>query len=171
MILGIDFLQKHSVLLDFSTNSLILQNCTMQLGNPGKCTCLIKTMSPTTVSAKSETLIPVKCSKGYCNSTLLITPSVQSEENQIVVSLAVVYVNSRQTMCRVLNKTNVDIELPSDFTLATASTLLESNIASLNDVTPIPCCKVYRAGATKINMMMINLSIHFNILNCLLLVM
>ena len=49
VILGMDFLQQHSVVLDFSTNLLMLGDCQIKLGSPGKHTCLIRTVGPTNI--------------------------------------------------------------------------------------------------------------------------
>ena len=131
VILGVDFLQAHSAVVDFGSNQLHIRGTKVKLSHPAIRSCLARTTDKVQIPARSEVTIPVKCSKEYCNTVLLLNPTTQSESHNVTVTPTVVYVSGSKSMCRVVNNTFDVIALPSHFTLAYAHTVTESDLSSV----------------------------------------
>ena len=78
LILGLDFLQSQSAVVDFGENQLQIRGETITLTHPAIRSSLGRTINLVVVPAESEMIIPVKCSKDYCNAHLLLQPTKQS---------------------------------------------------------------------------------------------
>ena len=102
VILGVDFLQAHSAVVDFGSNQLHIRGTNVKLSHPAIRSCLARTTDKVQIPARSEVTIPVKCSKEYCNTVLLLNPTTQSESHKVTVTPTVVYVSGSKTMCHLM---------------------------------------------------------------------
>ena len=142
VILGIDFLKENSAVVDFGLGQLAIKGLTVQLGHPAIRSCLAKTVSTVHIPARYEGDIPVKCTKSYCNTTLLFKTTLQSQFGNITVSPTLVNISGSQTMCHVINNSDEKVTLPAQFKLAHGSTVVDSDVvqrptSEFTDVAPV----------------------------------
>ena len=151
VILGMDFLQSQSAVVDFGTNQLKIRGGNVNLTHPAIRSSLARTISSMIVPAKSEMTVPVRCSKQYCNAQLLLKPTGQSELSGIAVTPTLVYVNGSKTYCRVINSTHTTVRLPSHFTLAHAQVVPGSDISSIWEPDTEDICSVEQVADIEVD--------------------
>ena len=131
MILGLDFLCKNQVKLDFGLGQIIMDNKSTQLCKPDLITCLAKTMSTLTIPKYSEAIISVKCSKTIPDKTMLFKETNGHNDNLPQVTNTVTNVKGNQAVLRIVNNTDDVITIPPNTVIAYGQTIQSADIAQV----------------------------------------
>ncbi len=127
MILGMDFLSKHVSSMDFQKNQLLLKDCTKRVNlfqMPDSHT--VHMVNNISIPARSEMLIPaqVRHMKGCDLDKAILTPVPSlSWKNSVAGACTIAKVDQGKTVFRMLNPTNVDINLKKGQVIARLSNL------------------------------------------------
>ncbi len=132
VILGMDFLQAQHANLDVANQRLTLSGNRheINLSPPASCATVLRTHCKITVPAASEAVFSVKRGRNNfpgSSHNLLIEPLANSRL-PLLVARVLVKNEPHKTLCRVLNPTGQEIQIPAHFPIAKASYLSPENI-------------------------------------------
>ena len=129
MILGLDFLCKYGVQVDFGQGNVSIGNTSTKLSSPGVVTCLTKSVSSVTLPKRHEVIVPVKCTRNLTNRLMLFNQTKGSSQvNSFTVTDTVTTVNGSNAYVRVLNKSPDVIVIPKGTVIAFGQSLNEADL-------------------------------------------
>ena len=130
MILGLDFLCKYGVQVDFGLGNVSIGNTSAKLSSPGVVTCLAKSVSSVTLPKRHEAIVPVKCTRNLTNRLVLFNQTKGSSQvKSFTLTDTVTTVKGSNAYVRVLNKSPDVIVIPKGTVIAFGQSLNEADLA------------------------------------------
>ena len=114
MILGMDFIKKNDVKLDFSTSQIVIRNMTHKLQPPATRSMLAKTVEPITIMAYTGMDVKVRLAKQVKNSFMVLEQVSSLQRRAPGVSVAHSVTNTQYTYCRIINESDMPVSLPEN---------------------------------------------------------
>ena len=133
-VLGVDFLQKYKVHIDFGANQVVFP-----VGDKPMHICLIQStqglarnFQNVVLPKRAETNVLVQISRQKHGKQVLLEPRQSLALKHIVAAKCLVKVNKSKAYLRVLNPTHRDITLPANEILATVSDIEPASVFTLS---------------------------------------
>ena len=131
MILGMDFLTKFNVRVDFAVSTLTIDHLQVKLCRPAVKSCLARTVTDYDFPPKTETICPVMCSTSYLNNNVVLRPA-KTDSLTIQVSDTLVNISGSQTWVRVINPSEDFVYIPAKTVIAHGTQIPRTDISIMD---------------------------------------
>ena len=135
LIIGLDFLQKHQVTLNLAENTMTFYNDSAKVNVLKTNSGLARVAKTITVPPFSENIVSVRVSKRYSGEEVLLEPTTEIQNLNILGAKCFVRVRNGQSAFKVLNPTNQEIQLQKGKVLACVSDVDSSAVYNFDDDT------------------------------------
>lgn len=146
IILGLDFMQKHNVEIDFRNKTVYIQDKTIETRINQSNSGVAKPLRSVSIPARSQVDIPVFVSRRKSGDIVLLEPVESLTDNQLVGARCLVKISKRKTVVRILNPGDEPVTLVRRKAVATAHDVHVNSIQPLANDSPNPCCASLEKG-------------------------